>query len=89
MTSLLTFCLRVPGRRFRLSAEGGLSDGPDGLSFLCILCSYLLYYIWVDHCSACLSYQEFAGPCELVVIDISVWPTESYRFRRLRGPAKS
>ena len=47
-----TVCLRVSGRRFRLSAEGGLSDRGDGLSFLCIPYSYLLYYIWVDHCSA-------------------------------------
>jgi len=38
------------------------------------------------------SYEESAGPCELcelMIIDTSAWFSESYRFRRLGGPAKS
>ena len=48
----------MPGRRFRLGAECGLSDGRDGLSFLCILDSYVLHYIWFEHCSALFNHMK-------------------------------
>ena len=58
MTIVLTVCLRMQGRRSRRGAEGGLSDGRDGLSFLRILDSYVLHYIWFDHCSALFNHMK-------------------------------
>ena len=81
MTIVLTACLRMPGRRFRLGAEGGLSDGRDGLSFLCILDSY---YIWFEHCSALFNHMK--SPLVLVNLMNSLLLISQYGQRIIPIP---